>query len=244
MRGLLFPYLFARVFLGPSFEDVALQFHASFVYFLKVFCYWKTHFTFMKLRTFLSALVVMTSGCLFAQNATKADLDKLVNQVNALSQKVDQLNALSQKVNQLETDLERVITENVNLVEQLNIKTVTSMVDNKNGITFDIVKVEPDVNTNDVVISLRITNNSGAVKTIRMDNSKWIAYDSDSNKSDNSYKAWDLIQVKLENGIPVNATVTFKKVPTTCSYLSLVRCLYSVDFKENTLKFTGVHVPW
>ena len=33
MRGLLFPYLFARVFSGPSFEDVALQFHASFIYY-------------------------------------------------------------------------------------------------------------------------------------------------------------------------------------------------------------------
>ena len=101
---------------------------------------------------------------------------------------------------------------------------------------------------NDVVISLRITNNSGAVKTITTDNTAWLAYDSDSNKSDNSYKAWDRIQKKLEHGIPVNATVTFKNVPTTCSYLSLINGVYEVStasiFDSFALKFTGVHIPW
>ena len=182
-------------------------------------------------RMLILALAVIASANLYAQNATKAEL-----------------NALTQRVAKLEADLERVVTENVNLVEQLNIKTVTSMTDNKNGITFDIVKVEPNANTNDVVVSLRMTNNSGAVKTIITDNTQWLAYDSDSNKSDNSYKAWDRIQKKLEHGIPVNATVTFKNVPTTCSYLSLINGAYEVStaglFDKFTLKFTGVHIPW
>ena len=125
-------------------------------------------------RMILLALAIIASANLSAQNATKAELE-----------------ALTQRVARLETDLGRVITENVNLVEQLNIKKVTSMTDNKNGITFDIVKVEPNANTNDVVISLRMTNNSGAVKTITTDNTQWLAYDSDSNKADNSYKTWD-----------------------------------------------------
>lgn len=182
-------------------------------------------------RMILLALAIIASANLSAQNATKAELE-----------------ALTQRVARLETDLGRVITENVNLVEQLNIKKVTSMTDNKNGITFDIVKVEPNANTNDVVISLRMTNNSGAVKTITTDNTQWLAYDSDSNKADNSYKAWDRIEKKLEHGIPVNATVTFKNVPTTCSYLSLINGAYGVStagiFDKFTLKFTGVHIPW
>ena len=182
-------------------------------------------------RMILLALAIIASANLSAQNATKAELE-----------------ALTQRVARLETDLGRVITENVNLVEQLNIKKVTSMTDNKNGITFDIVKVEPNANTNDVVISLRMTNNSGAVKTITTDNTQWLAYDSDSNKADNSYKAWDRIEKKLEHGIPVNATVTFKNVPTTCSYLSLINGAYGVStdgiFDKFTLEFTGVHIPW
>lgn len=182
-------------------------------------------------RMILLALVIITSANLSAQNATKAEL-----------------NELTQRVAKLEADLERVITENVNLVEQLNIKTVTSMTDNKNGIKFDIVKVEPNSNTNDVVISLRITNNSGAAKIVTIDNSEWLAYDSNSNKADNSYKAWDRIERKLEHGIPVNATVTFKNVPITCSYLSLINGAYTVStasiFDKFSLKFTGVHIPW
>jgi len=213
----------------------------------------------MKLKCILTVFAVMVNGSLFAQNVTKADFDKLSGQVNTLSSQINtfseqvntlsgQLDALSQKVTQLEINLERVITENVNLVEQLNIRTVTSMTDNKNGITFDIVKVEPDANTNDVVISLRITNNSGTIKTIKTDNTEWVAYDSDSNKSDNSYKAWDMIDIKLEHGVPVNATVTFKNVSTTCSYLSLINGTYKINtaglFDKFTLKFTGVHIPW
>lgn len=182
-------------------------------------------------KMILLALVIIASANLSAQNATKAEL-----------------NELTQRVAKLEADLERVITENVNLVEQLNIKTVTSMTDSKNGITFDIVKVEPDSNTNDVVISLRITNNSGAAKIVTIDNSEWLAYDSNSNKADNSYKAWDRIERKLEHGIPVNATVTFKNVPITCSYLSLINGAYTVStasiFDKFSLKFTGVHIPW
>ena len=71
------------------------------------------------------ALAIVASANLSAQNATKAELD-----------------ALSQRVAKLEADLERVITENVNLVEQLNIKTVTSYTD-ENKIQWDIVRVEP-----------------------------------------------------------------------------------------------------
>lgn len=192
----------------------------------------------MKFKSILAAIAILACGTVSAQNATKADLSKLESQ----------LNALTQKVSQLETNLERVITENVNLVEQLNIKTVTSMVDEKNGITFDIVKVEPDAKTNDVVVSLRITNNSGTVKKITFENTEWVAYDSNSNKSDNSYKAWEMIQIVLENGIPVNSIITFKKVPPTCSYLSIVKGLYKLDsaglFDKFALKFTGVHIPW
>lgn len=206
----------------------------------------------MKLRTILAAFAVMASGSLYAQNATKADLDKLTNQVNELSQRMTELESkatqFETKVAQLEADVERIVTENVNLVEQLNIKTVTSMIDNKNGITIDIVKVEPNASTNEVVISLRFTNNSGTTKTITTNNTEWFAYDSDSNKSDNSYRAWDRINKKLDHGIPVNATVTFEDVPTTCSYLSLVNGIYQVStakmFETFVLKFTGVHIPW
>ena len=186
----------------------------------------------MKLRTILAALVVMTSGSLFAQNATKADLDKLANQVNALSQ----------KVTQLETDLERVITENVNLVEQLNVKTVTSYTD-KNGIQWDIVKVEPNKETNKVVVTLRLTNNSGLNKKVFIYPSYSYALDSDTNKNNNKYSIYETPgDLFLEHGIPVNATVTVLNVPITASYFSLIQLGYSLD--PVYVKFTGVHIPW
>lgn len=190
----------------------------------------------MRIKSILAAFVVMACGSLSAQNATKAELNNLTNQVNALSQKVAQL----------ETNLERVITENVNLVEQLNVKTVTSVTD-ANGIQWDIVKVVPNANTNDVVISLRITNNSGAIKKITTSNTEWVIYDTNSNLSNNSYKCWDRIDLKLENGIPINVPITIKNVPVTCSYLSLISGTYQMStaiFDSFTFKFTGVHIPW
>ena len=56
----------------------------------------------MKFRNILVLLAIMVCSNLYAQNATKAEID-----------------ALSQRITKLEADLERVITENVNLVEQL-----------------------------------------------------------------------------------------------------------------------------
>ena len=63
----------------------------------------------MTFRNILVLLAIMVCSNLYAQNATKAEID-----------------ALSQRITKLEADLERVITENVNLVEQLKIKTVSS----------------------------------------------------------------------------------------------------------------------
>lgn len=71
MRGLLFPYLFARVFSGPSFEDVALQFHASFVYFSTAFWNRKSLAFFMKIKSILATIVLITCGSLSAQNLDK-----------------------------------------------------------------------------------------------------------------------------------------------------------------------------
>lgn len=207
----------------------------------------------MKLRTILAAFAVMASGSLYAQNATKADLDKLTNQVNALSQKVTQLetnldtstnqvNELSQKLTQMEANLERVITENVNLVEQLNIKTVTSVTD-KNGIQWDIVKVEPDKETNKVMINLRLTNNTGLNKKVFIFPTYCYALDSDTNRNNNKYEIHETPgDLYLEHGIPVNATVTIKNVPITSSYLSLIQLGYTLE--PIYVKFTGVHIPW
>ena len=193
----------------------------------------------MKLRGILAAFAVVACGSVFAQNATKAELVKLENQVNALSQ----------KVSQLESNLERVITENVNLVEQLNIKTVTSVTD-ANGIQWDIVKVEPNADTNDVLISLRITNNSGVKKSVFLLGGDSYAIDSDSNQANNTYKIYKhtINTIELENGVPVNATVTIPGVPLTSSYLSMVQLKNqpsAFDSRSKTIvKFTGVHIPW
>lgn len=193
----------------------------------------------MKLREILATFAILACGSLCAQNATKADLDKLVTQVNALSQ----------KVSQLENNLERVITENVNLVEQLNIKTVTSVTD-ANGIQWDIVKVEPNSDNNNVVISLRIINNSGVKKSAFLLAGDSYAIDSDSNQANNIYKIYNhtVNSIELENGVPVNAIVTIPGVPLTSSYLSMIQLKIqpsAFDSRNKTLvKFTGVHIPW
>lgn len=193
----------------------------------------------MKLRGILTAFVVMACGSLCAQNVTKADLVKLESQ----------LNSLSQKVTQLESNLERVITENVNLVEQLNIKTVTSVTD-ANGIQWDIVKVEPNSDNNNVVISLRIINNSGVKKSAFLLAGDSYAIDSDSNQANNIYKIYNhtVNSIELENGVPVNAIVTIPGVPLTSSYLSMIQLKIqpsAFDSRNKTLvKFTGVHIPW
>lgn len=193
----------------------------------------------MKFKSILAAIAILACGTVSAQNATKADLSKLESQ----------LNALTQKVSQLETNLERVITENVNLVEQLNIKTVTSVTD-ANGIQWDIVKVEPNADTNDVLISLRITNNSGVKKSVFLLVGDSYAIDSDSNQANNTYKIYKhtINTIELENGVPVNATVTIPGVPLTSSYLSMVQLKNqpsAFDSRSKTIvKFTGVHIPW
>lgn len=173
----------------------------------------------------------MACGNMFAQNATKAELEKLASQVNALSQ----------KVTQLETNLERVITENVNLVEQLNVKTITSVTD-VNNIQWDIVKVEPDKNSNKVVITLRLTNNSGIKQKVFIYDYYSYALDSDTNLNNNKYRIIASGDIELEHGIPVNTTITITDVPVTSSYLSMIQLGYTS--KPIYVKFTGVHIPW
>lgn len=206
----------------------------------------------MKLRTILAAFAVMASGSLYAQNATKADLDKLTTQVNALSQKLSESESkiaeLENKAIQLEADVERIVTENVNLVEQLNIKTITSVKDNA-GLQWDIVRVEPA--NNDVAITLRITNNSGFSRSpFKITSYDFFdgchATDSNTNLSNNRYG----IEIKINNvvnmGAPINTVITIKNVPTTCTYLSEIAFTYNetTTSKRNTIRFTGVHIPW
>lgn len=183
----------------------------------------------MKLRSILAAFAVMACGSVFAQNATKAELD-----------------ALAQRVSKLEMDLERVITENVNLVEQLNVKTVTSVTD-KNGLQWDIVKVEPNESTNEVKISLRLINTSGVKKRIYIDGLSSYAIDSNSNLSNNKYKFGVFGSIELDHNAPLNAALTLKNVPVTCAYLSLINLKVEDNtgssFKYN-VKFSGVHIPW
>lgn len=193
----------------------------------------------MKLKSILAVFAMMASGSLLAQNVTKADLVNLENQVNALSQKVERLESM----------VERVVSENVNLVEQLNVKTVTSVTDN-NGLQWDIVKVEP--NNNEVVITLRISNNSGLPRDVRKSNSSaylsgdCYALDSNTNLSNNKYGIEICFQDVIESGAPINKTITIRNVPTTCTYLSLIQFKYSEfkSFKDGEVKFTGVHIPW
>ncbi len=190
----------------------------------------------MKFKSFLAAFALLACGSVSAQNATKADLDKLANQVNALSQKVAQL----------ETNLERVISENVNLVEQLNVKTVTSCTD-KNGIQWDIVKVEPVEER--VVVTLRITNNSGAQRNISVDHVHDLSFavDTNSNLANNKYfYRTGLYDVIVPNGSPINVQLTLKNVPLVTSYLSIFQFMYydkAVNEKNIMVKFSGVHVP-
>ncbi|MBR4047304.1 MAG: hypothetical protein IKK07_02460 [Bacteroides sp.] len=191
----------------------------------------------MKIKSYLAVIALMACGSVFAQDVTKADVDKLENQINALSQKVAQL----------ETNLERVITENVNLVEQLNIKTVTSVTD-KNGVQWDIVKVEPNADTNDVVLTLRLTNKSGVMQKVSMGIDIGVAVDSDSNRNNNVYV------VKADNSnpvlsqfspdIPVNIQAIIKGVPLTSSHMAVIRFNYGFGSSKVEAKFTGVHIPW
>ena len=207
----------------------------------------------MKLRTILAAFAVMASGSLYAQNATKADLDKLTNQVNELSQRMTELESkatqFETKVAQLEADVERIVTENVNLVEQLNIKTVTSMIDN-NGFQWDIVKVEPDEGNNNVVLTLRLTNKSGVMQSIGTGFNMGNAIDTNSNLANNSYNIernnFDLDLNKIQANVPLNFTVTIHNVPTTCTYLATINIEYTgyKNTKDAEFKFTGVHIPW
>ena len=184
----------------------------------------------------MAAFALLACGSVSAQNATKADLDKLANQVNALSQKVAQF----------ETNLERVISENVNLVEQLNVKTVTSCTD-KNGIQWDIVKVEPVEER--VVVTLRITNNSGAQRNISVDHVHDLSFavDTNSNLANNKYfYRTGLYDVIVPNGSPINVQLTLKNVPLVTSYLSIFQFMYydkAVNEKNIMVKFSGVHVP-
>ena len=180
-------------------------------------------------RMILLAFAIIANANLFAQNATKAELE-----------------ALTQRVAKLEADLERVITENVNLVEQLKIKTLTSYTD-KNGIQWDIVKVTPDSDEGIVILDIRVTNNSGAVAYALPFNG--LAINSDSNLRNNSYelniKYGNAPLDKLGVGIPVNFSVEIMGVPLNSSYLSSVELLYNFNhaMKSTTIKFTGIHIP-
>ena len=183
----------------------------------------------MKFRMILAVLAIVVSTGLNAQNATKADL-----------------NALSQRVAKLEADLERVITENVNLVEQLNVKTVTSCTD-ENNVQWDIVKVTPNSSNNNVVLTLRLINNSGAVRNA--DPFTGVAIDSNSNMENNTYKikigGSNVNMQKVPVGTPINITATIIGVPATSSYLSSVELKYfGRGLHETIIKFTGVHIPW
>ena len=193
----------------------------------------------MKLKSILVAFVIMGSGSLFAQNVTKADLVNLENRVNALSQKVEQL----------EGKLERVMSENINLVEQLKLKTVASVTDG-NGIKWDIVKVEPNADNNDVVLTLRLTNNSGFVQKLFMGFDIGVAVDSDTNRSNNVYTVKaadqnpDLSQ--FASGVSVNIQAVIKGVPTTSSYMQVIKFPYGGlgGSPKTEAKFTGIHIPW
>lgn len=190
----------------------------------------------MKLRSFLAAIaVIMACGSMFAQNATKADLAKLESQINVLSQ----------KVSQLETNLERVITENVNLVEQLNVKTVTSCSD-RNGLQWDIVKVEPT--GNEVKIVMRITNNTGVERRVSVNpiSDDSYAIDTNSNQQVNKYNFYEGGETLIvPHGTPFNCYVILKKVPVTTSYLSVFQFVYndrSTNERNIPVKFTGIHL--
>lgn len=181
----------------------------------------------MKIKSILAAIIVMACSSVFAQNATKAELD-----------------ALSQRVSKLEADLERVITENVNLVEQLKIKTVTSVTDD-NGIQWDIVKVQRSAN--DVKIVMRINNNTGVERNIYIKPDKSFALDTNSNQQNNKYTSLEGgKRIIAPNGTPVNTYIILEKVPITTSYLSIFHFIYS-DFTTNEfdipVKFTGIHIP-
>lgn len=181
----------------------------------------------------------MCSCKVFAQNATKAELNELKAQVNELSL----------KLNNLESTIERVVTENVNLVEQLNVKTVTSYTD-RNQMVWDIVKVEPNPEENDVVVTLRLTNRSGVIKYIATGFDIGSAIDSNSNLNNNTYvvkigkSTADLSNIKP--GVPINVMVVIKGVPITCTYLSNMRIEYSgyKNAQNASVEFTGVHIPW
>ena len=190
----------------------------------------------MKFKSVLAAIALIACGSVSAQNVTKADLSKLENQVNALSQKIAQL----------EEKVERVVTENVNLVEQLNLKTVTSYAD-KNGMQWDVVKVEP--NGTDVKIFMRITNNTGVERSVMVNPSSPNSYaiDSNSNQQVNKYLFHEGFQhIPIPHGTPVNVYVTLNRVPVTTAYLSVFQFVYndqSTNTKDILVKFTGIHTP-
>jgi len=192
----------------------------------------------MKVRSIFAAIALVACGSLSAQNATKADLAKLESQVNALSQKVAKL----------EANLERVITENVNLVEQLNIKTLSSVTD-VNNIQWDIVKVSPNADTGDVVVTLRVTNNSGRPHKVGLGFNIGSAVDSNSNLGNNVYyvkSADDNPDLSnLAPNTPVNIKAIVQNVPNTSVYLSSLTINYSGTYgktEKGVVKFTGVHI--
>lgn len=190
----------------------------------------------MKFKTILVVIALIVCGSVSAQNATKADLAKLENQVNALSLKIAQL----------EEKVERVVSENVNLVEQLDLKTMTSYTD-KNGIQWDVVKVEP--NGTDVKIFMRITNNTGVQRSVMVNPASPNSYaiDSNSNQQVNKYMFQEGFQhITIPHGTPVNVYVTLNYVPVTTAYLIVFQFVYN-DQSTNTndvlVKFMGIHTP-
>lgn len=187
----------------------------------------------MTFRNIFLLLAFMACSNLYAQNVTKAEIDEL-----------------SQRVTKLEANLERVITENVNLVEQLNIKNVSSFTD-PNQIKWDIVKVEPNAETNDVVLTFRITNNSGVVHDAGMGFTMGSAIDSDSNLGNNVYTiksgSGSENLSALPSKVPINIQGIVKGVPLTSTYLAVVKLSYQGRYNKTQkaeIKFTGIHIPW
>lgn len=191
----------------------------------------------MKMKAMLAVFSLVACGSLSAQNAAKVDLNSLANQVNALSAKVAKL----------ESDLNRVITENVNLVEQLNIKKITSATD-ANNIQWDIVKVYVDPSTNNIILDLRITNHSAQKHDFGIGFVMGTAVDSNSNLGNNVYNVKRVNpRSSLNNvqpNVPVNYQVVIEDVPITCTYLATINLKYTSynNHEEAGIRFTGVHV--
>lgn len=193
----------------------------------------------MRLKSILVAFAFLSCNGVCAQSVSKAEFDKLAGKVATLSS----------QVTQMETNLNRVLTENANLVKQLKLETLTSVTD-ENNVQWDIVRVEPEDSGNDVVITFRVTNHSDDSKHVGFGFNLGSAVDSDSNLGNNVYVIKDAYEnpslSSLAPKTPVNIRGYIKDVPKTSSYLAVITLGYSPSergFSECFVKFTGVHIP-